>query len=109
MVKSIATICGIDAMSFSNEQLHIISLSMKLSGYCSKPKVELLQIIVFGKIHQSLTDFSEDPNDSSEPKTPTRHCVFRLIKIMFSDEMSPKFVQLGVRMSRKVCSNIWVS
>ncbi len=52
-----------------------------------------------GKIHQSLTHFSEDHDDGPEPKTPVkmRNCVFRLINILFSDEMSPKFVRLGVR------------
>ncbi len=42
MVKSIATICGIDAMTFSTEQLRLICSSMKLNGYRSKPKAELL-------------------------------------------------------------------
>ena len=104
MVKSIATICGIDAMTFSTEQLRLICSSMKLSGYRSKPKAELLRIIAVGKIHQSLTHFSEDPNDGPEPKTPakTRNCVFRLINILFSDEMSPKFVRLGVRKDKSI-------
>jgi hypothetical protein len=41
MVKSIATICGIDAITFSTEQLHLIC-SLELSGYRSKPKLDLL-------------------------------------------------------------------
>jgi len=45
MVKSVASICGIDAMLFSTEQLRLICSSFKLSGYRSKPKAELLQII----------------------------------------------------------------
>ncbi len=42
MVKSIATICGKDAITFSTEQLRLICSSLKLTGYCSKPKVDLL-------------------------------------------------------------------
>jgi hypothetical protein len=42
MVKSIATICGIDAITFSTEQLRLICSSLKLTGYRSKPKVDLL-------------------------------------------------------------------
>jgi hypothetical protein len=72
MVKSIATICGIDAITFSTEQLHLICSSLKLTGYHSKPKVDLLQIIAFGKIHQSLTHFSDDIIDSLEPKPPAK-------------------------------------
>jgi len=103
MVKSIATICGIDAMT-STEQLHLICSSMKLSGYSSKPKAELLWIIGIGKIHQSLSHFSEDPSKSFEPKTPakTHNCVFCLLNILFSDEMSPKFLQLGVRKHKSI-------
>jgi hypothetical protein len=104
MAKSIATICGIDAITFSTEQLCLICWSLKLSGYRSKPKLDLLRIIAFGKIHQSLTHFSEDINDSSEPKPPakTRSCSFCLINILFSDDMSPKFVQLGVRKDKSI-------
>jgi hypothetical protein len=42
MVKSIATICGIDAITFSTEQLCLICSSLKLSRYHSKPKLDLL-------------------------------------------------------------------
>ncbi len=45
IVKSALTICGIDAMSFDTEQLHKIFSNMKLVGYQSKPKADLLQII----------------------------------------------------------------
>jgi hypothetical protein len=38
MVKSVTTICGIDAITLSTEQLHFICASLKLSGYRSKPK-----------------------------------------------------------------------
>jgi hypothetical protein len=42
MVKSVAIICGIDAMTLSSEQLRLICASLKLTGYHSKPKAELL-------------------------------------------------------------------
>ncbi len=42
MVKSVAIICGIDAMTLSTEQLRLICASLKLTGYHSKPKAELL-------------------------------------------------------------------
>jgi hypothetical protein len=42
MVKSVATICGMDAMSLSTEQLCIIYTLLRLTRYHSKPKIELL-------------------------------------------------------------------
>jgi Neuraminidase (sialidase) len=42
MVKSVATICGIDAMTLSTKQLHLICASLKPTGYHSKPIAELL-------------------------------------------------------------------
>jgi hypothetical protein len=62
MVKSIATICGFDAMSFNTEQLRGICSSLKLTGYRSKPKAELLRIIAVGKMHQSFYLTSEESN-----------------------------------------------
>jgi hypothetical protein len=55
MMKSVTTICGIDAMTLSTEQLHLICASFKLSGYFSKPKAELLRIIGVGCLHQALS------------------------------------------------------
>jgi len=54
MVKSVTTICGIDAMTLSTEQWRLICASLRLSGYRSKPKAELLQIIGVGCLHQAL-------------------------------------------------------
>ncbi len=93
--SNIATICGIDAITYSTEQLRVICSSLKLSGYRSKPKLDLLRIIAFGKIHQLLT---------SEPKPPAKtwSCSFCLMNILFSDDMSPMFVQLGVRKDKSI-------
>jgi hypothetical protein len=54
MVKSVATIYGIDAISFGTEQLRVICAKLLLTGYRSKPKAELLQIIGVGCMHQSI-------------------------------------------------------
>jgi hypothetical protein len=99
MVKSIATICGFDAMSFNMEQLRGICSSLKLTGYRSKPKAELLRIITVGKMHQSFYKSSKEPNMNSEAKAPakTKNCAFQLIKILFCDEMAAKFANIGRR------------
>jgi len=105
MVKSVLTICGIDAMSFNTEQLRQICSNLKLSGYRSKPKADVLWIIGVGKIHQSFYDGANDPaNNASDTKAPvkTRNCTFRLINVLFSDEMSPKFGQLGGKKDKNV-------
>jgi len=92
MVKAALTICGIDANLFITEQLHTICGVFKLTGYQSKPKANLLQIIGVGKVHQSLYD-ATDPSSGdgkSDGKAPakTRNCMFQLINILFSDEVS---------------------
>ena len=105
MVKSVLTICGIDAMSFNTEQLRQICSNMKLTGYRSKPKADVLRIIGVGKIHQSFYDVSEGLSSSnSDAKAPakTRNCVFRLINVLFSDEMCPKFERLGEKRDKNV-------
>jgi hypothetical protein len=47
---------------------------------------------------------SERPNVTSDAKAPakTKNCVFRLINVLFSDEMSPKFVQLGEKKDKTI-------
>ena len=104
MVKSVASICGIDAMLFSTEQLCLICSSFKLSGYHSKPKAELLRIIGVGKIHQELYESSEKQNNMADAKAPAKmkNCMFQLINILFSDVMSPKFVQLGEKKDKNI-------
>jgi hypothetical protein len=107
MVKSVLTICGIDAMSFNTEQLRQICSNLKLSGYQSKPKADVVWIIGVGKIHQSFYDGANDPaNNASDTKAPvkTRNCAFQLINVLFLDEMSPKFGQLGGKKDK----NVWI-
>jgi hypothetical protein len=72
MVKSVASICGIDAMLFSTEQLRLVCSSFKLSGYRSKPKAELLRSIGVGKIHQELYESSEKQNNMADAKAPAK-------------------------------------
>ena len=57
MQKSVATICGFDAMTFNTEQLRGICSSLKLTGYRSKPKAELLRIIGVRKSSVFLSGF----------------------------------------------------
>ncbi len=105
MVKSVLTICGIDAMSFNTEQLRQICSNMKQTGYQSKPKADVLWIIGVGKIHQSFYDGAKDPaSNASDMKAPakTRNCAFWLINVLFSDEMCPKFEQLGEKRDKNV-------
>jgi len=104
MVKAALTICGLDTILFSTEQLRTICGVFKLTGYQSKPKADLLRIIGVGKVHQSLYDASDPSSGKSDGKAPakTRNCMFRLINILFFDEISPKFEQLGARKDKSV-------
>ena len=103
-MKAALTICGIDAILFSTEQLHTICGVCKLTGYRSKPKADLLRIIGVAKVRQSLYDASDPSSGKSDGKAPakTRNCMFWLINILFSDEVSPKFEQLGARKDKSV-------
>jgi hypothetical protein len=75
MVKSVTTICGIDAMTLCTEQLHLICASLKLSGYCNKPKAELLRIIGVGCLHQALSATDLNVGSAAEAeKVPAKTC-----------------------------------
>jgi hypothetical protein len=105
MVKSVSTICGIDGMSFSTDQLRAICSNFKLSGYRSKKKSELLQIIGIGKIHNRLYESSDGAgNSGSDGKAPakTKNCCFRLLNVLFSDEISPKFLTIGAKKDKNL-------
>jgi len=56
MVKSVLTICGFDAMALNTEQLRQICGTLKIQGYRSKPKAEVLRIMAVAKLHQSFYD-----------------------------------------------------
>jgi hypothetical protein len=105
MVKSISIICGIDGMSFSTDQLRTMCATFKLSGYWSKKKTELLQILAVGKIHNQLYEVAENAgNTGSHGKAPakTKNCSFRLINILFSNEVSPKFLTIGAKKDKNL-------
>jgi len=105
MVKSVAIICGIDAMTLSTEQLHLICASLKLSGYRSKPKAELLRIIGVGCLHQALSATYLNVGSAAEAEkvaAKTRNCSFRLINVLFSDEISPKFEKVGEQKDKEL-------
>jgi len=78
MVKSVITICGIDAMALNTEQLHQICVALKILGYRSEPKEEVLRIMAFAKLHQNFYEGEQDPSSKEQDKTPvkTRNCVF---------------------------------
>jgi hypothetical protein len=105
MVKSVSTICGIDGMSFSTDQLCTMCATFKLSGYWSKKKSELLQILAVGKIHNQLYEVAENArNTGSDGKAPakTKNCSFCLINVLFSDRISPKFLTIGVKKDKNL-------
>ncbi len=100
MVKSVLTICGFDAMALNTEQLRQICGTLKIQGYRSKPKAEVLQIMAVAKLHQSFYEGEQEPQDKSPAKT--RNCTFRLLNVLFSDKMSPKLEQLGARKKKEI-------
>jgi hypothetical protein len=77
---------------------------MKLTGYHSKPKADVLRITGVGKLHQTVYENMEGPSNTSDAKAPanTRNCAFRLINVLFSDEMSPKFEQVGGKKDKNI-------
>jgi hypothetical protein len=93
MVKLVVTICCIDAMLFNMEQLQQICSNMKLMGYQSKPKANVLQIIGVRKLHQSFYDTVENNSDAKAP-AKTCNSIFWLTNVVFSDKMSLEFEQL---------------
>jgi hypothetical protein len=100
MVKSVLTICGFDAMALNTEQLRQICSTLKIQGYHSKPKAEVLRIMAVAKLHQSFYDGEQEPQDKSPART--RNCTFWLLNVLFSDEMSPKVEQLGARKKKEI-------
>jgi hypothetical protein len=88
MVKSVLTICGIDAMVFNMEQLCQTCSNLKLTGQRSKPRqiYFILLALAIGKL--------QDPfSKEYDPRAPTKtkNCVFQHIHVLFSDETS-KFI-----------------
>jgi hypothetical protein len=104
MVKSVLTICGIDAMALNTEQLHQICVALKILGYRSEPKEEVLRIMAFAKLHQNFYEGEQDPSSKEQDKTPakTRNCVFRLLNVLFCDDVAPKLEQLGARKKKDI-------
>jgi hypothetical protein len=98
MVKYIMTICGFEAMDFTTDNLRALCEKLKLTvGYQSKAKFDLLRILAVGKIHMDTyndTDASPD-STNSKVQSKTKNCAFRLINVLFSDKMAPKFYSFG--------------
>jgi hypothetical protein len=104
MVKSVLTICGVDAMALNTEQLRQICGTLKIQGYCSKPKAEVLRIMAVAKLHQCFYEGEQEPLSKEQDKSQakTRNCTFWLLNVLFSDEMSPKLEQLGARKNKEI-------
>ncbi len=96
MVKSVASILGCKAELFTADQIRQLCAHLKLTGYRSKSKDEALRIIAVSKIHSELYDATGITGDGAEKqKAKTKNCIFHLINVLFSDEMSAKFLKLG--------------
>jgi hypothetical protein len=89
--KSVAIICGFDAMSFNTELLCGICSSLKLTGYRSKPKVALLRIIGVENLHQSFHQGAEEANNNNnntlEAKVPAKAKIFHFDSSTFCSLM----------------------
>ena len=54
VVKAIMRVCGEDVMQLTVTFLHGLCTRLKLVGYCSKPKLECLHILVVGKVQNAF-------------------------------------------------------
>jgi hypothetical protein len=104
MVKSVLTICGVDAMALNTEQLRQICGTLKIHGYRSKPKAEVLRIMAVAKLHQICYEGAQERSTKEQDKSPakTKNCTFRLLNVLFSDEMSPQLERLGARKKKEI-------
>ncbi len=57
-----------------------------------------------GEITPNCYENMEEPSNNSDAKAPakTQNCAFQLINVLFSDEMSPKFEQLGGKKDKNI-------
>ncbi len=98
LIKAVASILGYKAELLTADQIMQLCAHLKLTGYQSKSKEEALRIIAVSKIHSELNDATGIAGDGAEKQpAKTKNCIFRLINVLFSDEMSAKFLKLGER------------
>jgi hypothetical protein len=96
MVKSsVVTIGGYKSENFTADQIRQICAALKLSGYWSKSKEEALQIMAISKIHVQCYDTVGISEDSTKAPAKTKYCIFCLINVLFSEEVSAKLIGLG--------------
>jgi hypothetical protein len=103
MVQSCTTIGGFDTMALTTVELRELAANLKLTGYRSKSKFDLLLIISMEKkysAHYTQMEVEGNLASTSKPPSKTTHCVFHLINILFSDRIAPKLSWLGQRKDR---------
>ena len=82
-----------------------MAANLKLTGYRSKSKFDLLLIISMEKkysAHYTQMEVEGNLASTSKPPAKSKHCVFCLINILFSDKIAPKLSRLGHRKDRLV-------
>ena len=104
MVKSVLAIGGYRPENFTAKQIRLVCATLKLSGYRSKSKEETLRIMAVSKLHAASYDAMGNRSNKEAAKAPakTKNCIFRLINVLFSDEISAKFISLGEKNSKNV-------
>jgi hypothetical protein len=90
IIKSVVTLCGIDATCLSTEPLRLTCSSLKLTGYYSRK----LELIVFIKLYMQQTFLLVVLQKQKKLLLKLGIVFFWLIKVLFSDETSPKFKKL---------------
>jgi hypothetical protein len=99
MIKSVASILGYKAELFTADQTRQLCAHLKLTGFRSKSKDEALRIIAVSKIHSELYNATGITGDGAEKQpAKTKNCIFRLINVLFSDEMSASWGRGKTRM-----------
>ncbi len=83
MVKSVLTICGIDAMALNTEQLRQICGQ----GYRIKPKAEVLRIMAVAKLHQNCYEGAQEPSSKSRTSHQQKPKIVLFSCYMFYSQM----------------------
>jgi hypothetical protein len=82
-----------------------LAANLKLTGYHSKSKFDVLQIISATRkysTHYAQMEVEGNLASASKPPAKSKHCLFRLINILFFDKIAPKLSWLGHKKDRLV-------
>ncbi len=105
MVKSVIKIAGYMAEYFTADQIWLICAGLKLTGYRSKSKDEAMRIISISKNHVDCYEYvgiSNDKPSGDKPPAKTKNCIIRLVNVLFSEEISAKFIRLDNKKDKNV-------